>query len=76
MVDRVLDTFGMYSGKVLESITHKETPWLEARKGFLLDETSHAEISLDAMKAYFKKMDEKYNIRTKDGLREYISKML
>lgn len=76
VVDRVLDTFGMYSGKVLESITHKEVPWLDARKGFLPDETSHAEISLDAMKAYFKKVDEKYNIRTEDGLREYISKML
>ena len=76
VVDRVLDTFGMYSGKVLESITHKETPWLDARKGFLPDETSHAEISLDAMKSYFKKVDEKYNIRTEDGLREYISKML
>ena len=76
VVDRVLDTFGMYSGKVLESITHKEAPWLDARKGFLPDETSHAEISLDAMKAYFKKVDEKYNIRTEDGLREYISKML
>ena len=76
VVDRVLDTFGMYSGKVLESITHKEAPWLDARKGFLPDETSHAEISLDAMKSYFKKVDEKYNIRTEDGLREYISKML
>ena len=75
VVDRVLDTFGMYSGKVLESITHKETPWLDARKGFLLEETSHAEISLDAMKAYFKKVDEKYNIRTEDGLRKYIAKM-
>ena len=76
VVDRVLDTFGMYSGKVLESITHKETPWLDARKGFLPDETSHAEISLDAMKSYFKKVDEKYNIRTEDGLRKYIGKML
>lgn len=75
VVDRVLDTFGMYSGKVLESITHKETPWLDARKGFLPDETSHAEISLDAMKSYFKKVDEKYNIRTEDGLRKYIAKM-
>lgn len=55
VVDRVLDTFGMYSGKVLESITHKEAPWLDARKGFLPDETSHAEISLDAMKSYFKR---------------------
>lgn len=75
VVDRVLDTFGMYSGKVLESITHKETPWLDARKGFLPEETSHAEISLDAMKAYFKKVDEKYNIRTEDGLGKYIAKM-
>ena len=76
VVDRVLDTFGMYSGKVLENITHKEAPWLDARKGFLPDETSHAEISLDAMKDYFKKVDEKYNIRTEDGLRKYIGKML
>ena len=76
VVDRVLDTFGMYSGKVLENITHKEAPWLDARKGFLPDETSHAEISLDAMKEYFKKVDEKYNIRTEDGLRKYIGKML
>ena len=76
VVDRVLDTFGMYSGKVLESITHKETPWLDARKGFLPEETSHAEISLDAMKSYFKKVDEKYNIRTEEGLRKYISKMV
>ena len=75
-VDRVLDTFGMYSGKVLENITHKEAPWLDARKGFLPDETSHAEISLDAMKAYFKKVDEKYNIRTEDGLRKYIGALL
>lgn len=76
VVDRVLDTFGMYSGKVLESIAHKEAPWLDARKGFLPDETSHAEISLDAMKAYFKKVDEKYNIRTEDGLKSYIRMML
>ena len=61
--------------KEVESITHKETPWLDARKGFLPDETSHAEISLDAMKSYFKKVDEKYNIRTEDGLRKYIAKM-
>lgn len=64
VVDQVLDTFGMYSGKVLESITHKEALWLDARKGFLPDETSHAEISLDAMKEYFKKVDKKYNIQT------------
>ena len=62
--------------KAEEIITHKEAPWLDARKGFLPDETSHAEISLDVMKSYFKKVDEKYNIRTEEGLRKYISKMV
>ncbi len=76
VVDRVLDTFGMYSGKVLESITHKETPWLDARKDLLPDATSHAEISLDAMKSYFAKVDKQFDIRTRDGLRRYIVTMI
>ena len=75
VVDRVLDTFGMYSGRFWKH--HPQTkPLVDARKGFLPDETSHAEISLDAMKAYFKKVDEKYNIRTEDGLKSYIRMML
>ena len=62
--------------KAEEIITHKEAPWLDARKGFLPDETSHAEISLDAMKEYFKKADETYAVRTEDGLRKYIKNMI
>ena len=76
VVDRVLNTFGMYSGKVLEGITHKETPWLDARSGLLPDETSHAEISLNAMKDYFKKVDYRYGIQTEDGLKKYIAEMI
>lgn len=33
-VELVVNTFGMYSGKVLELITHNEEPWKEARKGY------------------------------------------
>ena len=34
MIDLVVNTFGMYGGKVLEKITHNEDPWMEARKGY------------------------------------------
>lgn len=76
VADRVLNTFGMYSGKVLEHITHKEAPWIDARKGLLPEEASHAEISLEAMKDYFKKVGQRYDIRTENGLRKYIVEML
>ena len=33
VIDLVVNTFGMYGGKVLERITHNEEPWKEARKG-------------------------------------------
>lgn len=34
VIDLVVNTFGMYGGKVLEKITHNEDPWMEARKGY------------------------------------------
>ena len=34
VIDLVVNTFGMYGGKVLERITHNEKPWKEARKGY------------------------------------------
>ena len=34
VIDLVVNTFGMYGGKVLEKITHNEKPWMEARKGY------------------------------------------
>ena len=34
VIDLVVNTFGMYGGKVLEKITHNEDPWIEARKGY------------------------------------------
>lgn len=30
----VVNTFGMYAGKVLERIMHNEEPWEKARKGY------------------------------------------
>ena len=29
IIDMVLNSFGMHSGKTLERITHKESPWAD-----------------------------------------------
>ena len=34
VMDLVINTFGMYGGKVLERITHNEEPWTKARRGY------------------------------------------
>lgn len=75
-IDLVIDTFGKYSGKILEKITHKEEPWLKAREGYLEDEISDEEISSDVIKKYFKDISKKYDITSKEGLNSYIEMMI
>ena len=76
VIDLVVNTFGMYGGKVLEKITHKETPWLEAREGYSENESSREEISKDTIKEYFVSVRAKYDLNTKDGIMAYIHNML
>ena len=53
VLDTTIGSFGMYSGKVLEQITHKEKPWLVAREGHEPGERSHEIISKKDMQDYF-----------------------
>ena len=76
VIDLVVNTFGMYGGKVLERITHKETPWLEAREGYSENEPSEEEISKDAIKEYFVSVREEYDLNTEAGIKAYIDSML
>lgn len=76
VVDLVLDTFGKYSGKVLERITHKEEPWINAREGYFEDEISDEEISFSAIQNYFMDINKKYNITSLEGVNSYIDMML
>lgn len=71
-IDLVVESFGMYSGKVLEQVTHSETPWCEARKNCLPGEISHEIITKETIKDYFQSVAEKYDITTVEGIREYI----
>lgn len=49
-------TFGIYDGKYLEMQTHKETPWILARKGYEPGEKCNEIITKSSMKEYFKKV--------------------
>lgn len=76
VIDLVVDSFGIYSGKTLERITHQETPWIEARANCLPDEASNEIITKDAIKSYFSQVAEKYTLDNVTGILDYIHDQL
>ena len=76
VVDLVVNTFGMYGGKVLEKITHNETPWREARKGYGDSIPSSELLQKDRIMKYYIAVNQKYGIDTETGLKKYIHDML
>ena len=64
VIDLVINTFGKYSGKVLEDITHEENPWKNARMGY--------EASEDEIKNNFESVADKYGVDTEEKLNCYI----
>lgn len=76
VIDLVVNTFGMYGGKVLEKITHNEDPWMEARKGYGESIPSSELLPKERIMKYYIVVNRKYGIDTEDGLRTYIHDML
>ncbi|MBO5155502.1 MAG: DUF4065 domain-containing protein [Eubacterium sp.] len=76
VIDLVVNTFGMYGGKVLEKITHNEDPWKEARKGYGDSIPSSELLPKERIMKYYILINQKYSIDTEDGLRTYIHDML
>lgn len=76
IINLVLNSFGNYSGKVLEQITHKETPWVESRKGYSLLERSNILITKEQIKTYFKAVHKVYGIDTLEGVNHYINNQI
>lgn len=76
VIDLVVNTFGMYGGKVLERITHNEDPWKEARKGYGDSIPSSELLSKDHIMRYYAAINHKYEIGTEEGLKAYIHDML
>jgi len=76
VIDLVVNTFGMYSGKVLEKITHNEDPWMEGRKGYDDNIPSNELLSKDRIMKYYAIINQRYGIGTEEGLNTYILDML
>ena len=72
IIDLVTNTFGEYSAKLLEEITHKEEPWISARKGYDDSEPSNEIIALECIKTYYHNMHIKYDFSTESGLKRYV----
>ena len=76
VIDLVVDTFGEYSGKVLERITHKELPWKLARKGYADTIPSNETILKENIEKYYTEKNDVYDFSSKNGLRKYIEDIL
>lgn len=76
VIDLVVNTFGMYGGKVLERITHNEDPWKNARKGYGDSIPSSEILTKKSIMMYYETVNMKYGIETEKGLLNYINDML
>lgn len=76
IIELAINTFGMYSAKALEKITHNEDPWKntynESASLLGLDQT----MKLEDMNKYFKDANKKYDLLTEKGINDYIKNML
>lgn len=52
-VDSVLNYYGPHSAQWLSDLTHRETPWKDARRGLPDGERGDREISLESMMEYY-----------------------
>jgi uncharacterized phage-associated protein len=53
VLEAVYETYGGFTGAQLESLTHSEDPWKEARGGCKPWESCYAPISLESMRKYY-----------------------
>lgn len=76
VIQLVLNSFGNYSGKVLEEITHQEDPWVNSRNGYSFLEPSNNLIEKNQIQLYFKKIDKEYSLRNIKEINRYINEQL
>jgi uncharacterized phage-associated protein len=73
VLEMVYDAYGRYDAKYLEYLTHREVPWIEARKGYEPDEKCNRIIQKKLMRQYYKQIKDEFNAQTTYCLRKYIT---
>lgn len=71
-IDMVIKTFGVYSPKTLELISHSQLPWLEKRIGYRENEPSNESVDETSLKKYF--IDRQLN--TEERIMSYIMEVI
>lgn len=71
-IDLVIRTFGLYSPKTLELISHTQSPWTEKRIDYRDDEAGNEIISEDSIKDYYVKNE----LNSEERIMKYILKCL
>lgn len=56
LLELVWNTYGEFSGYQLESLTHREKPWLEQRVGLATYDASSRVIDPNTMKSYYRSL--------------------
>lgn len=72
VIDIVLQTFGLYSPKTLEKISHMQTPWLEKRVGYDDKEPGNQIIDEKSIQKFYIEN----NLNSKDNIMNYISRCI
>jgi uncharacterized phage-associated protein len=52
-IDAVWNTYNGFSASRLREMTHRERPWLDARRGLRVSDQGHAEITHESLREYF-----------------------
>ena len=76
VIDLVVNTFGLYGGKALERITHKEESWVIARRGYGDGVHSTEILTKESIKTYFESVHKQYGIDSEAGINRYITAMM
>lgn len=76
VINLVVNTFGIYSGKILERITHNEEPWKKARKGYGEGIYSKECLTKESIQNYFKTVNEEYDLNSEESIKAYINNMI
>lgn len=71
ILDSIITNFGCYSGKILERMTHIETPWRLTRKGLGDHEGSDRIIFKELLSEYFSEIKSKYNMLNISDIKDY-----
>lgn len=75
ILDSVIKNLCCYSGKVLETFTHSETPWILTRGELSADKASERIIHKESIGNYFSTVKDKYKMINPNDIKEYAQNM-